>query len=172
MDLAYLSLGSNLGDRAANLREALSRLGELMKVVAASSIYETAPVEFTEQPWFYNCAAAVAITPGFPAEELLRQILAVEQAMGRVRQQDKGPRNIDIDILLFGDQAINREHLTIPHPAMHRRLFVLAPLAEIAPEARHPLLGKRVCELREGLSQSQAEDRKTGKAEQQEVRRL
>jgi 2-amino-4-hydroxy-6-hydroxymethyldihydropteridine diphosphokinase len=146
-NVAYLSLGSNLGDRAANLQEAFSRLGENGNLLAVSSIYETAPVEFTAQPWFYNCVAAMEIKVGDMAEGLLQRILSVEKSMGRIRQQDKGPRNIDIDILLFGDQVIDSEHLTIPHPAMHQRLFVLAPLTEIAPEARHPLLEKTAREL-------------------------
>ena len=150
---AYLSLGSNVGDRAANLNTAITRLGGLGKVVAVSSFYETEPVELTAQPWFLNCALRLETekTPG----QLLEGILAIEQEMGRRREQKKGPRNIDIDILLFGDATIEAQGLTIPHPAMHERRFVLEPLAEIAPEARHPVLKKTVRELRDALPPGQ-----------------
>jgi 2-amino-4-hydroxy-6-hydroxymethyldihydropteridine diphosphokinase len=150
---AYLSLGSNLGDRAANLNMAIRRLGGLGKVVAVSSFYETEPVELTAQPWFLNCALRFETvkTP----RELLEGILAIEQEMGRRREQKKGPRNIDIDILLFGDATVETQGLTIPHPAMHERRFVLEPLAEIAPEERHPVLKKTVRELRDALPPGQ-----------------
>ncbi len=150
---AYLSLGSNVGDRAANLNTAISRLGGLGKVVAVSSFYETEPVELTAQPWFLNCALRLE-TEKTP-RQLLEGILAMEQEMGRRREQKKGPRNIDIDILLFGDAIIETQGLTIPHPAMHERRFVLEPLAEIAPEARHPVLKKTVRELRDALPPGQ-----------------
>ena len=145
----YLSLGSNVGDREANLREAIARLGEVGTVAALSSFYETEPVEFTAQAWFLNCAAALE-TELMP-RQLLSRILGIEQAMGRRRTQPKGPRNIDIDILLFGNSVVDTPQLTIPHPAMHERRFVLAPLAEIAPEARHPVLKRTMRELLEGL---------------------
>jgi 2-amino-4-hydroxy-6-hydroxymethyldihydropteridine diphosphokinase len=146
---AYLSLGSNVGDRRANLRDAITRLGTLGKVTAISSFYETEPIEVTSQPWFLNCA--LALDTERTAEKLLEGILAVEQQMGRRRGLDKGPRNIDIDILLFGDAIINQPNLDVPHPAMHLRRFVLEPLAEIAPEARHPLLRRTAKELRDAL---------------------
>ena len=141
----YLSLGSNIGDREANLRAAIEKLKELGAVVAVSSFYETEPVDFTDQPWFLNCAAAIRteLTP----ELLLAKVRAIELEMGRRRIQPKGPRNIDIDILLFGDAVISTSELKIPHPAMQERRFVLEPLAEIAPEARHPVLKKTVREL-------------------------
>ena len=128
-ELAYLSLGSNVGDRAANLNPPSSActLGEVVEV---SSFYETEPVEFTAQAWFLNCACAE--TPKDP-QELLAGILEIEQQMGRRRTQKKGPRIIDIDILLFGNLVVDEAGLTIPHPAMHERRFVLEPLAEIAP---------------------------------------
>jgi 2-amino-4-hydroxy-6-hydroxymethyldihydropteridine diphosphokinase len=147
---AYLSLGSNIGDREGNLREALVRLGELGTVRKVSSFYETEPVEFTDQPWFLNCA--VELDTERSPRDLLNGMLAIEQAMGRERVQPKGPRLIDLDILLFGDVVLNEPGLTIPHPAMHKRRFVLEPLAEIAPDAIHPALKRRVRELLQRLT--------------------
>lgn len=145
----YLSLGSNLGDRAAHLRRALAALGELGTVTAVSSLYETEPVEFTAQPWFLNCA--VALETDLMPRQLLARVLALEQTMGRRRAQPKGPRTIDIDILLFGNSVVDAPGLAIPHPALHARRFVLEPLAEIAPEARHPVFKRTVRELRDAL---------------------
>jgi 2-amino-4-hydroxy-6-hydroxymethyldihydropteridine diphosphokinase len=143
---AYLSLGSNLGDRAANLRQAISRLEKLGEVTAVSSFYETEPVEvIAEQPWFLNCA--LALETELAPKQILLRTLAIEQGMGRRRTGLKGPRTIDIDIVLFGNTVVDTPELTIPHPAMERRRFVLAPLAEIAPEARHPTLKRTVREL-------------------------
>ncbi len=147
--LAYLSLGSNLGDRKGNLREAERRLGAIGRIAAVSSFYETEPVEFTEQPWFLNCA--VALETERTPQNLMTAILGIEKDMGRQRVQKKGPRVIDIDILLFGNAVLDSAEVTIPHPAMHERRFVLEPLAEIAPEARHPVLNKTIRELRDAL---------------------
>jgi 2-amino-4-hydroxy-6-hydroxymethyldihydropteridine diphosphokinase len=152
-NLVYLSLGSNVGDREAQLREAEGRLSKLGRVIAISSFYETEPVEFTEQPWFLNCA--VKLKTSLTAEELMAAILGIEEEMGRRRVQDKGPRSIDIDILLFADAVVESSEVTIPHPAMHRRRFVLEPLAEIAPEALHPLLKKTIGELLDRLPPGQ-----------------
>jgi 2-amino-4-hydroxy-6-hydroxymethyldihydropteridine diphosphokinase len=151
---AYLSLGSNTGDRATNLHAAITRLSQVGKVVAVSSLYETAPVEFTSQPWFLNCA--VAIDTDETPNGLLQAALAIEQAMGRKRTQEKGPRNIDIDILLFDDEIVEENGLKIPHPGLTARRFVLEPLSEIAPEARHPALNKTVRELLAALPAGQA----------------
>jgi 2-amino-4-hydroxy-6-hydroxymethyldihydropteridine diphosphokinase len=145
----YLSMGSNLGDRETNLRDAIVKLGELGEVTAVSSFYETEPVEFTQQPWFLNCAVELQ-TEKMP-RQLLTAMLKIEQEMGRKRLQPKGPRLIDIDILLFGNLVVNDPKLTIPHPAMHERKFVLEPLVEIAPDARHPVLKKSIRELRDQL---------------------
>jgi 2-amino-4-hydroxy-6-hydroxymethyldihydropteridine diphosphokinase len=150
----YLSLGSNVGDRAANLKAAIERLDVLGKVVAVSSFYETEPVEFTAQPWFLNCAVRLN-TEKMP-KQLMAGILEVEQQMGRRRIEKKGPRTIDIDILLFGNSIVETRDLMIPHPAMYVRRFVLEPLAEIAPEARHPVFKQTIRELRDLLPPGQA----------------
>jgi 2-amino-4-hydroxy-6-hydroxymethyldihydropteridine diphosphokinase len=149
----YLSLGSNLGDRAANLKTAIDRLGTLGKVLAVSSFYETEPVEFAAQPWFLNCV--VELDTGEMPKQLLAAILDIEKEMGRRRVKKKGPRTVDIDLLLFGNSVIKMPGLTIPHPAMHERRFVLEPLAEIAPEARHPVFKRTVRELRDALPPGQ-----------------
>jgi 2-amino-4-hydroxy-6-hydroxymethyldihydropteridine diphosphokinase len=151
--IVYLSLGSNLGDRAANLQAAIEKLAALGKAVAVSSFYETEPVELTAQPWFLNCAVKVD-TEKMP-RQLIAGILALEQGMGRQQKQKKGPRIIDIDILLFGSSVIEIPSLTVPHPKMHERRFVLEPLAEIAPDARHPVFRRTVRELRDALPPGQ-----------------
>jgi len=150
----YLSLGSNIGDRGKNLRDAIRRLEHIGDLRAISSLYETEPVEFTDQPPFLNCA--VALETGVGPAELMQQLLEIEQSMGRRRVQKKGPRIIDIDILLFGDLVVDTPAVTIPHPAMQQRRFVLEPLAEIAPEARHPVLNKTVRELLDRLGAGQS----------------
>ncbi len=150
--LVYLSLGSNVGEREAQLRDARDRLAVAGRVAAVSSFYETEPVEVTQQPWFLNCAVALE-TDQVP-QQLMTTILGIEEEMGRRRLQKKGPRTIDIDILLFGDIVLTPE-LTIPHPAMHERRFVLEPLAEIAPDARHPVFNKTILELRDALAPGQ-----------------
>ena len=141
----YLSLGSNLGDRAANLRTALAQLEVAGRLLAVSALYETQPVDVPDQPWFLNCVAAIE-TDKTP-REVLKLALRVEAAMGRLRLREKGARKIDIDVVLFGDCVVDEPGLKIPHPAMHQRRFVLEPLVEIAPEARHPELGKTAREL-------------------------
>lgn len=152
--LVYLSLGSNIGDRARNLENAINRLRDFGKVISVSSFYETEPVEFTAQPWFLNCAVALD-TEKMP-KQLLAAILDLEQEMGRRRIQNKGPRSIDIDVLLFGNSVVDTPTLTIPHPALHERRFVLEPLAEIAPDVRHPVFKRTIRELRDALPPGQA----------------
>ena len=151
--LAYLSLGSNVGGREKNLREAIHRLQTLGRVNQVSSFYETEPVEVTQQPWFLNCATALETE--LPASQLMSGLLEIEREMGRLRVLKKGPRIIDIDILLFGDKIVNTPDLTIPHPAMAERRFVLEPLAEMAAQARHPVLKKTIAELLRDLPAGQ-----------------
>jgi 2-amino-4-hydroxy-6-hydroxymethyldihydropteridine diphosphokinase len=148
MKLAAIALGTNLnsgfGDREANLREAVRRIGGLGEVRAVSSFFDTEPVGFLEQPRFLN-GALVLETELEPAA-LMRGLLGVERAMGREREGAiaKGPRVIDLDLLLYGDVVMATEELTLPHPEMQERRFVLEPLAEIAPEWVHPVLGLTV----------------------------
>jgi len=153
-NVAYLSLGSNIGDRQTYLSEAIRRLHTIGTVQSVSSTYETEPVEFTDQPPFFNCAVALetSSTPG----QLMQQLLDMEKAMGRQRIQKKGPRTIDLDILLFGDVVVSTPDVTIPHRAMQNRRFVLEPLVEIAPEAMHPVLKKTMRQLLEELPPGQS----------------
>ena len=151
--VVYLSLGSNLGDRDANLRNAIERLRGVGNPVAISSFYETEPVDVASQPWFMNCAVKLD-TEKMP-RQLIAAILSLEQEMGRQRKQGKAPRTIDIDVLLFGSSIIKIPSLTIPHPRMHERRFVLEPLAEIAPDTRHPVFKRTIRELRDALPAGQ-----------------
>jgi len=142
----YLSLGSNLGDRESNLRAAVERMAaEEIAVLRVSPVYETAPVDYREQPWFLNMVVE-ADTRLFPMQ-LLARIGRIERALGRVRSVPKGPRTVDIDILLYGNAVIRRPRLEVPHPRMAERRFVLAPLADLAPELRHPVARRTVREL-------------------------
>lgn len=148
--IAYIALGSNLGDRVGNLRDAIARLTDYGQVSRISSWYETEPIGVTDQPWFVN-AVVVLLTEVEPVA-LMKALLEIEQAMGRKRVLPKGPRNIDLDLLLYDNETVNSEVLTLPHPAMHERRFVLAPLAEISPGVMHPLLRKTAFQLLETLS--------------------
>ena len=133
----YLSLGSNIGDRENHLRTAIRALaGADVRVTRVSSLYETEPVDLREQPWFLNCV--VGGQTEIPALDLLRALRGIESHMGSQKLVPKGPRLIDIDILLYGDSTIDRPELQVPHPRMLQRKFVLVPLAEIAPNLKHP----------------------------------
>ena len=161
----YLSLGSNVGDRQANLETAIARLDKLGEVKAVSSFYETEPVEFAAQPWFFNCA--VALETEMMPRSLLGRVLGIERAMGRSRLQPKGPRTIDIDILLVSNSVVDTRDLIIPHPALHERRFVLEPLSEIAGSVRHPVFKRTIRELRDALPHGAGAVRKvpiTGRA--------
>jgi len=142
----YLALGSNLGDREAHLREAVELLaGSRIRVLRASPIYETAPVEMTAQPWFLN-QVIEAETDLFP-RQLLTRTAKIEHQLGRARTIPKGPRTLDIDILLYANVVIRTTALEIPHPRMAERRFVLAPLADLAPDLRHPVTRLTVREM-------------------------
>lgn len=150
MKTVYLSLGSNIGDRASNLRQAISQLNAAgIQVRRVSPAYETEPVDYTDQRWFLNLVVE-AETDLFP-RQLLARTAAIERALGRVRSAPKGPRTIDIDILLYGQARMRTTDLEIPHPRMAERRFVLAPLADLAPDLRHPASGRTIRELLEQL---------------------
>jgi len=148
MKTVYLGLGSNVGDREANLSAALEQLaGPDLRIVRTSSLYETEPVGYTEQRHFLNMVAE-ADTDLFPMQ-LLWRITKIERALGRVRTVRNGPRTIDIDILLYGRAVVHSATLEIPHPRMTERRFVLAPLAELAAALRHPITHKTIGEMLE-----------------------
>ena len=143
--IAYIGIGSNMGDRQSNCQQAIELLSEAGRVTGASSLYYTEPVGYKEQEDFINAAAALDtdLTP----TALLALCHSIEDRMGRTRTVRWGPRTIDLDILLFGDKVMNQADLIIPHPMMATRKFVLAPLVELAPEVLHPLLQKTVAQL-------------------------
>ena len=151
MHTAYVGLGSNLPSQAGTpvetIRVAMNALTEVGEVIARSSLYETAPVGWIEQPSFVN--AVVALRTDDAPEALLEKLLAIERKFGRDRGNSvsKGPRTLDLDLLMVDDAIVNTPMLSLPHPALAERRFVLAPLAEIAPEVRHPVLRKTIREL-------------------------
>jgi len=150
MPIVYLSLGSNVGNREANLRAAIDALLPAgVRIKQVSSIYETEPVDYLDQPWFLNCVveAEAELSP----QALLQALRSIESQLGSQKQFAKGPRKIDLDILLYGSETINAQDLQIPHPRMLLRRFVLTPLAEIAPYLKHPAWPATAAELLQSL---------------------
>lgn len=146
MKTIYLGLGSNVGNREANLQEAVDRIAKAgITLLRASSVYETKPMYVTDQGMFLNLVLE-GRTDGFP-RLTLKRLQQIERTMGRKRVVDKGPRSIDIDILLFGRFVVDAAELVIPHPRMPERQFVLEPLAELAPNLRHPVSRKSIREM-------------------------
>jgi 2-amino-4-hydroxy-6-hydroxymethyldihydropteridine diphosphokinase len=144
--LIYLSLGSNVGDRAANLERAIEALPEIaVRVLCRSSIYETEPVDLIAQAWFLNCA--VEAETSLEPRQLLEALQIIERQLGSKKLVPRGPRIIDLDVLFYSAEVIHEAGIEIPHPRMAERKFVLVPLAELAPELRHPVLRKTAVEL-------------------------
>jgi 2-amino-4-hydroxy-6-hydroxymethyldihydropteridine diphosphokinase len=149
---AYIALGSNTGDRELNLLRAVAEIGKLpaSRITGISPFYETSPVGVTDQPHFFN--AVLKLSTGLTSQDLLSCLQHIEdKVFGRVRTVQWGPRNIDLDLLLFGDEVIEAEGLIVPHPRMAERRFVLRPMCDIASGLLHPVLGKTMAELLAGL---------------------
>jgi len=149
---AYIGLGSNLGDRAGNLLLGVrGMLNAGLAVSRLSQIYETEPVETFPQPKFLNMVAELHVNESLPPAEVMERLLQVELSLGRTRDVNKGPRSIDLDLLLYGNETCDTELLTLPHPRLHLRRFVLVPLVELAPNLVHPKLQKTMAELLDAL---------------------
>lgn len=142
MGIVYIGLGSNLGDRVGNIQKALNMMRENNELSAVSSLYETEPEGYENQEWFLNAAAG--LKSDLPPQELLNLLKGIERSIGRSKSERWGPREIDLDVLLYDQLCFESPDITIPHPRMHQRKFVLAPLAEIAPDVIHPVLCKTI----------------------------
>ncbi|MDH3231360.1 MAG: 2-amino-4-hydroxy-6-hydroxymethyldihydropteridine diphosphokinase [Alphaproteobacteria bacterium] len=149
MTVVYLALGSNLGDRAANLEAAIAALAPAVEVTIRSPVYETEPEYVTDQPAFLNMA--VCGDTRLEPEHLLRRLKEIEHDLGRAPTRRYGPRLIDLDIVFFGDRIVDAPGLVIPHPRLAERIFVLKPLSDIAPALKHPATGEAVLDLLEQL---------------------
>jgi 2-amino-4-hydroxy-6-hydroxymethyldihydropteridine diphosphokinase len=156
--VAFIGLGANLGEPRRQLQEAMTRLAaaEEIELVRASSFYRTPPLGPPGQPWYVN--AVIQVRTRLTPEELLRVLHRVEEDLGRVRREHWGPRVIDLDLLLYNGVILSGADLCLPHPEMHRRSFVLVPLAEIAPQAWHPVFLKTASELLAGLDPQDVEN--------------
>ena len=153
--IAYVSLGSNLGDRAGNLLLGVRGMMDAgLEVTRLSRVYETEAVEALVQPLFLNQVAELRGTTLPPAETVMARLLRIEYALGRRREIDKGPRLIDLDLLIYSNHRSETPFLTLPHPRLHRRRFVLEPLAELAPQLVHPIFNKTIRELLTELADS------------------
>ena len=151
----YIGLGSNLGDRAGNLLLGVRGMLDVgLAVSRLSQIYETKPVETFAQPNFLNMVAELHLGALPPPNEVMERLLQIEQSLGRTRDLNKGPRSIDLDLLLYGNETSDTQLLTLPHPRLHLRRFVLEPLAELAPTLVHPTLNKTMAELLVALDDS------------------
>lgn len=152
MSIVFIGLGSNMGDKTANMEKAVLELGKVPgnKVLAVSSFYKTEPVGGIEQNWFVNAVAKLETT--LSPRELLNTLLDIEKSLGRIRGVKWGPRVIDLDILLYDNLVMDEEGLSIPHPYLHERGFVLVPLVEIAPKVMHPKFKKYMSELMGGIN--------------------
>lgn len=145
MTVAYVALGGNQGDRLAHLERAVSEMAKSVTVTALSKIYETEPLGFADQPWFLN--AVVAVDTELSARALLAILQEIELKLGKATPFLNGPRTLDLDMLLYGDEVIDGPTLVVPHPRMHERAFVLRPLADVAGHVVHPTIGKAIREL-------------------------
>ena len=150
---AFIGIGANLGDRAETLLSATSILSNSVHIVGASHIYETEPIGIEDQPAFLN--GVLKIETEMDARDLLNHLLAVENRFGRVREEKWGPRILDLDILLYGEEVIEEKGLCVPHPHLHLRSFVLAPLCDIAPKSLHPTLARAYSDLLELIEPAQ-----------------
>ena len=152
MKTAYIGIGSNMGERRRNCLEAVDRIGMRpdFRILRLSGLYETEPVGVEGQDWYVNCIAS--LSTGLSARDLMKGLLLIEAEMGRVRRGRWEPRVIDLDLLLFGMDIIDNDDLKVPHPLMHKRRFVMAPMNDLAPDLIHPVIGRTMAELFEEIS--------------------